>query len=66
PFLDLDQDPFKLVGAFDSRVPEGPPSLVDAERFVVRGDARFGRGVKVVGSVELVDAGEVPSGAVLS
>ncbi|MGN6605653.1 MAG: UTP--glucose-1-phosphate uridylyltransferase, partial [Jatrophihabitans sp.] len=30
PFVDLDPDHFKLVGPFDSRFPEGPPSLVDA------------------------------------
>jgi UTP--glucose-1-phosphate uridylyltransferase len=52
-FVDLDPDYFKLVRDFDARFPAGPPSLVQAERFVVRGDTTFGPDVVVKGEVEL-------------
>jgi UTP--glucose-1-phosphate uridylyltransferase len=54
PFIDLDDDHFKLVGDFESRVEE-PPSLRECEGLVVRGDVTFGPGVVVRGRVE-VDA----------
>jgi len=56
-YVDLDPDHFKLIDEFDARFPEGPPSLVDCERFVVKGDVRFGEGVVARGSVE-VEASE--------
>jgi UTP--glucose-1-phosphate uridylyltransferase len=55
--VDLDPAYFKLVDDFDGRFPKGPPSLVDCDRFAVRGDVTFGGGVAAHGSVE-VDAGE--------
>ena len=53
PFVDLDPAYFKLMPDFEQRFPAGPPSLIDAERFVVRGDVTFGAGVVVRGAVEV-------------
>jgi UTP--glucose-1-phosphate uridylyltransferase len=65
PFVDLDDDYYKLLADFESRFADGPPSLVEADRFVVRGDVRFGAGVVVRGSVTVEDVSEVDAGAVL-
>jgi UTP--glucose-1-phosphate uridylyltransferase len=66
PFVDLDDHYYKLVGEFDKRFPEGAPSLREASSLRVAGDFTFGRGVRVVGDVELaassaqrIDPGEV-------
>jgi UTP--glucose-1-phosphate uridylyltransferase len=53
PYVELDSRYFKLLDEFERRLPEGPPSLREAERLVVHGDVTFGRGVVVQGSVEL-------------
>jgi UTP--glucose-1-phosphate uridylyltransferase len=52
-FVDLDPKFYKLMRDFDQRFPEGPPSLVDCSRLVVRGDITFGAGVVLHGQVEL-------------
>ena len=52
-FVDLDPDHYKLLRDFDARFPAGPPSLVRATRFVVRGDVTFGPDVAVEGETEL-------------
>jgi UTP--glucose-1-phosphate uridylyltransferase len=67
PFVSLDGEFYKLVGDFDKRFPEGAPSLREAESFTVEGDWTFGRGVRVVGDVELTSsaARRVDAGAVL-
>jgi UTP--glucose-1-phosphate uridylyltransferase len=57
-FVDLDPDFYKLLGGFEERFPQGPPSLLDCERFTVRGDVVFGRGVVARGRVEIDRAGE--------
>jgi UTP--glucose-1-phosphate uridylyltransferase len=41
PLVDLDPRYFKLLADFEARFPSGPPSLVRAERLVVRGDVVF-------------------------
>jgi UTP--glucose-1-phosphate uridylyltransferase len=69
PFIDLD-DVYKLVADFDARFPHGPPSLIDAQSLVVRGDWTFGRDVRVVGDAEISpptggEPGTVPDGASL-
>ena len=68
--VDLDPKHFRQVGDLRERFPEGPPSLVGAGRFVVRGDVRFGRGVVVEGDVEVrqsgVEALVVPAGVRLT
>lgn len=52
-FVDLDGDFYKLVGDFDKRFPEGAPSLREATSLVVDGDVTFGRGVRIVGDVQI-------------
>jgi UTP--glucose-1-phosphate uridylyltransferase len=67
-FVDLDPDHYKRLADFDARFPAGPPSLVECDRFVVRGDVRFGAGVVARGDVEVVardGQAEVPDGRVL-
>jgi UTP--glucose-1-phosphate uridylyltransferase len=68
-FIDLDPAHYKLLRDFEARFPAGPPSLIECERFVVRGDVLFGRGVVVKGAVEVEnrDAAqvEIPDGTVL-
>jgi len=68
PFVDLDGDHYKHVGEFDKRFPEGAPSLKEATSLTVDGDWTFGRGVRVVGEVELqaTSAQRVESGTVLA
>jgi UTP--glucose-1-phosphate uridylyltransferase len=58
PYVDLDPEFFKFLADFESRFPAGPPSLVRADRFEVRGDVAFGKEVVVVGDVEV----EAPAG----
>ena len=68
PFVDLDGDHYQHVSDFDKRFPEGAPSLKEATRLTIEGDWTFGRGVRVVGDVELdaTSAKRVDSGTVLS
>jgi UTP--glucose-1-phosphate uridylyltransferase len=68
PLVELDPEHYKLIEDFDRRFPEGPPSLVQCERFVVRGDVTFGREVVARGDVEVDAEGDhrrVEDGAVL-
>jgi UTP--glucose-1-phosphate uridylyltransferase len=53
PYVELDSKFYKLLDDFEQRFPAGPPSLREAERFVVRGDVTFEEGVRVRGAVEL-------------
>jgi UTP--glucose-1-phosphate uridylyltransferase len=62
-FVDLDPAHYKLLADFDARFPAGPPSLVECERLVVRGDVRFGAGVVCRGAVEVEGDGQVDDGA---
>jgi UTP--glucose-1-phosphate uridylyltransferase len=67
PYVELDPRYYKLLDAFDARFPEGPPSLKEAERLVVRGDVTFEGDVVVRGSVE-IDAAQprrISAGALL-
>jgi UTP--glucose-1-phosphate uridylyltransferase len=41
PLVDLDPRYYKLLADFEARFPSGPPSLVRADRLVVRGDVVF-------------------------
>jgi UTP--glucose-1-phosphate uridylyltransferase len=69
PFVALDPERFGALAAFDARFSAGPPSLIDCERFVVRGDVTFGAGVVARGAVEVAAPPgaplRVPDGAVL-
>jgi UTP--glucose-1-phosphate uridylyltransferase len=58
PLVDLDPAYYKLVADFEARFPAGPPSLLRARRFVVRGDVVFGAGVVITGDVEVQAAGD--------
>jgi UTP--glucose-1-phosphate uridylyltransferase len=60
PLVDLDPAHYKLLADFEARFPAGPPSLVRARRFVVRGDAVFGADVVVTGDVEVRAAADEP------
>jgi UTP--glucose-1-phosphate uridylyltransferase len=53
PFVELDKRFYKLLDEFEARLPDGPPSLREAERLIVHGDVTFAAGVIVRGSVEL-------------
>ncbi len=53
PYVELDSRYYKLLDQFESRMPDGPPSLRGARRLVVNGDVTFGAGVVVRGEVEL-------------
>ncbi|HEY5318190.1 MAG TPA: UTP--glucose-1-phosphate uridylyltransferase [Solirubrobacteraceae bacterium] len=53
PFVELDSRFYKLLDSFEARFPDGPPSLLEAERLVVSGDVTFGPGVVVRGAVEV-------------
>jgi UTP--glucose-1-phosphate uridylyltransferase len=68
--VDLDPKHFRQVDDLRARFREGPPSLLRAGRFVVRGDVRFGGGVIVEGDVEVRQSGAetlvVPAGATLT
>jgi UTP--glucose-1-phosphate uridylyltransferase len=68
PFVELDKRFYRLLDQFEARFPEGPPSLREADRLVVRGDVTFRRGVVVRGAVELEvnESTEIGPGAVLA
>jgi len=57
PLVDLDPAYYKTMAKFEARLPEGPPSLREATRLMVRGDWTFGSGVVARGDVELADTG---------
>jgi len=60
PLIELDARYYKLLGDFDARFAQGPPSLVQAQRLAVRGDVRFGAGVVIRGVVEVEPGAEEP------
>jgi UTP--glucose-1-phosphate uridylyltransferase len=49
PFVDLDKRYYGILADFEARFPDGPPSLIGAERFVVRKDVTFPADTVVVG-----------------
>jgi UTP--glucose-1-phosphate uridylyltransferase len=67
--VDLDPAFFGRVDDFAQRFPDGVPSLAEASSLTVRGDVRFGGGVRVVGEVHVTGDGPeprvIPAGAVL-
>jgi UTP--glucose-1-phosphate uridylyltransferase len=66
PFVDLDEDHYKLVDDFEARFPAGAPSLVACDALHVRGDVTFGAGVVVRGQVTVDGPTHVDDGAVLT
>ncbi|HWK30299.1 MAG TPA: UTP--glucose-1-phosphate uridylyltransferase [Solirubrobacter sp.] len=65
PFVALDPAHYKLLGDFEARFPDGPPSLVECDRFEVEGDVRFGAGVVARGDVRVQGPRTVADGEVL-
>jgi UTP--glucose-1-phosphate uridylyltransferase len=65
PVVSLDDRYYKLMGDFEPRFPEGPPSLIEAERLVVEGDVTFGRDVVVRGAVNMTGQRRISDGEVL-
>jgi UTP--glucose-1-phosphate uridylyltransferase len=57
PYVELDDQYYKLVAEFEKRFPEGIPSLRKATSLRIDGDWTFGKGIQVIGDVELRDAG---------
>jgi UTP--glucose-1-phosphate uridylyltransferase len=57
PFIDLDDDHYKLIGDFDQRFPDGPPSLREATSLRVSGDWTFEPDVVVRGDATIDAAG---------
>jgi UTP--glucose-1-phosphate uridylyltransferase len=51
----LDEAHYKFVNDLEDRFPYGPPSLVNASRFIVTGDFRFGRDVVCKGDIHLIN-----------
>jgi UTP--glucose-1-phosphate uridylyltransferase len=70
PLVQLDARFYKLVRDFDARFASGPPSLVGAERLMVRGDVAFGADVVVRGAVTVEHDGDgqqrIDDGALLA
>ena len=64
PLVELSGE-FKLVSDFDRRFPEGPPSLIEAERLTVEGDVTFGADVVVRGVARVDGPATIADGEVL-
>ena len=69
--LDLDPRYYASLNDLALRFPHGVPSLRDATSLTIRGDVRFGAGVRVCGEVVLDNSDEqhprtIPDGTVLS
>jgi UTP--glucose-1-phosphate uridylyltransferase len=56
PVITLDERYYKMIDDFESRFPQGVPSLNDCRSLTVTGDIQFGAGVKVQGNVTLTNA----------
>jgi len=59
-YVELEGASYKFVDELEKRFPYGPPSMIECERLVVKGDVRFGRGVVLKGVVELVNESGAP------
>jgi UTP--glucose-1-phosphate uridylyltransferase len=65
PVIALDPRYYGSLREFERRFPAGPPSLRRCTSLTVRGDVVFGRGVELVGDVELRGPAHIPDDAVL-
>lgn len=52
-YIDLDPEYYQFVDDFEARFPDGPPSMVQCERLVVRGDILFEKDVVLQGNVNM-------------
>jgi UTP--glucose-1-phosphate uridylyltransferase len=66
PIVTLDPEYYKLMRDFDARFPDGPVSLVEADRFEVSGDVTFGAGVVARGSVKVEGPATIDPGTELT
>ena len=67
PVVELAPGPYRRIADFEERFAEGAPSLREAVVLTVRGDWKFGCGVRVTGAVELgPEGGVVPDNAHLN
>lgn len=57
PVVSLDAKHFKILAEFESRFPDGAPSLVQCDRLDVSGDVAFEKGVVCRGSVSFSNSG---------
>ncbi len=55
PSISLDKKFYKKIDMFQQRFPKGAPSLLECDSFAVEGDVRFGRHVRAVGDVRVVN-----------
>ena len=66
PIVSLDAKHFKVLAEFESRFPDGAPSLIQCDRLEVSGDVAFKRGVVCRGSVSFSNSGlkrvNIPAG----
>lgn len=53
PVVQLDSRYYRMIDDFESRFPDGAPSLINCSRFTVEGDVRFGRGIVCHGDVRV-------------
>ncbi len=58
PTITLDSDYYKFISDFDARFPFGVPSMKKCTRLHIQGDFLFGRDVRCVGNVELINHSE--------
>lgn len=67
PVISLDDRYFKMIDDFETRFPNGPPSLRRCDLFEVEGDVTFGAGVVAEGAVTIRADGpaRVPDGTVI-
>jgi UTP--glucose-1-phosphate uridylyltransferase len=67
--IELDSTFYWSIDNMDARFPHGAPSLIECERLEVRGDIKFGRNVRLVGNVRLINESaeqlEVEDGALI-
>jgi UDP-N-acetylglucosamine pyrophosphorylase len=52
PIINLDQRYFKMVNEFEARFLADVPSLKECEKFILKGDVKFGENVVIKGNVE--------------
>lgn len=68
--IDLDPKYFGKIDEFGKRFPYGPPSLLNCESLMVRGNVFFGNNVSIKGNVVIQNPGSqpaaIPDGAVIT
>jgi UTP--glucose-1-phosphate uridylyltransferase len=67
--IDLDHNFYKMIDDFEARFPEGSPDFLECKSLSVKGDFRFGKGVRLIGHVFLEnktsDQIGIPHGAII-